>query len=208
MEKLMVAKARLTKPGGTILCGTRYGNVLASRGSVIPLFIRQVKEGKPLTVTDPRMTRFLMSIDDAVDLVLYAYEHGQQGDIFVQKAPAATIETLALAVKKIFNAPNPIEVIGTRHGEKVYETLLTREEWARSEDIEPYFRVPADNRALNYNAYFTQGQQAVSKQEDYTSHNTRRLDVDATVDLLMKLDLVHEELAAWSPRERQAPVLA
>jgi UDP-N-acetylglucosamine 4,6-dehydratase/5-epimerase len=208
MEKLMVAKARFTKPGGTILCGTRYGNVMASRGSVIPLFIKQLKEGKPLTVTDPGMTRFLMSIDDAVDLVLYAYEHGQQGDVFVQKAPAATIETLALAVKKIFDAPNPVEVIGTRHGEKVYETLLTREEWARAEDSEHYFRVPADNRDLNYNAYFTQGQRAVSSQEDYTSHNTRRLDVGATVDLLLTLDVVRQELAGWSPREHQDAVLA
>jgi UDP-N-acetylglucosamine 4,6-dehydratase/5-epimerase len=208
MEKLMVAKARFTKSGGTILCGTRYGNVMASRGSVIPLFIKQVKEGNRLTVTDPRMTRFLMSIEDAVDLVLYAYEHGQQGDIFVRKAPAATIETLALAVKKIFNAPNPIDVIGTRHGEKVYETLLTREEWARAEDSEHYFRVPADNRDLNYNAYFTQGQEAVSGQEDYTSHNTRRLDAGATIDVLLKLDLVQEELVGWRPRVRQDTVLA
>jgi UDP-glucose 4-epimerase len=207
MEKLMVAKSRLTKPGGTILCGTRYGNVMASRGSVIPLFIRQVKEGRPLTVTDPMMTRFMMSIDDAVDLVLYAYEHGQQGDVFVQKAPAATIETLALAIRKIFNAANSIEVIGTRHGEKVYETLLTREEWARAEDLDRYFRVPADNRDLNYNAYFTQGQETVSRQEDYHSHNTRRLDVNATVDLLMTLALVREELVGWMPRERPVAVL-
>jgi UDP-glucose 4-epimerase len=207
MEKLMVAKARFTKPGGTILCGTRYGNVMASRGSVIPLFIKQVKEGQRLSVTDPRMTRFLMSIDDAVDLVLYAYEHGQQGDIFVRKAPAATIETLALAIKQIFAASNPVEVIGTRHGEKVYETLLTREEWAKAEDSEHYFRVPADNRDLNYNAYFTQGQHAVSRQEDYTSHNTRRLDVAATVDLLSKLDLVREELVGWTSHAQQDTVL-
>jgi UDP-N-acetylglucosamine 4,6-dehydratase len=208
MEKLMVAKARLSKPGGTILCGTRYGNVMASRGSVIPLFIRQVKEGRPLTVTDPRMTRFMMSIDDAVDLVLYAYEHGQQGDVFVQKAPAATIETLALAVRKLFNAPNPVEVIGTRHGEKVYETLLTREEWARAQDLGRYFRVPADNRDLNYNAYFTQGQETVSGHEDYHSHNTRRLDVDGTITLLMTLDLVREELVGWRGLERPIEVLA
>ena len=207
MEKLMVAKSRLTKPGGTILCGTRYGNVMASRGSVIPLFIQQVKGGRPLTVTDPRMTRFMMSIDDAVDLVLYAYEHGQQGDVFVQKAPAATMETLALAVKKIFNAANPIEIIGTRHGEKVYETLLTREEWARADDLERYFRVPADNRDLNYNAYFTQGQETVSRQDDYHSHNTRRLDVSGTVALLMTLALVREELAGWSPRDQPVEVL-
>jgi UDP-glucose 4-epimerase len=207
MEKLMVAKARLAKPGSTILCGTRYGNVMASRGSVIPLFIRQVKEGRPLTVTDPTMTRFMMSIDDAVDLVLYAYEHGQQGDVFVQKAPAATIETLALAVRKVFHAANPIEVIGTRHGEKVFETLLTREEWARAEDLARYFRVPADNRDLNYNAYFTQGQEIVSRQEDYHSHNTRRLDVDATVELLMTLALVREELLGWNARDHPVEVL-
>jgi UDP-glucose 4-epimerase len=198
MEKLMVAKARLAKPNSTILCGTRYGNVMASRGSVIPLFIKQVKDGRPLTVTDPHMTRFMMSIDDAVDLVLYAYGHANQGDIFVQKAPAATIETLAHAVKALFNAPNPVNVIGTRHGEKVYETLLTREEWTRAEDLGDYFRVPADHRDLNYNAYFTQGQQAISQREDYHSHNTRRLDVVGMAELLLKLELVREELASWN----------
>jgi UDP-glucose 4-epimerase len=201
MEKLMVAKARLAKPGSTILCGTRYGNVMASRGSVIPLFIKQLKEGRPLTLTDPRMTRFMMSIDDAVDLVLYAYEHGNQGDIFVQKAPAATIETLAHAVKELFNAPNPVQVIGTRHGEKLYETLLTREEWTRAEDHGNYFRVPADCRDLNYSAYFTQGQEAVSRQDDYHSHNTRRLDVKGMIDLLMTLDVVRDELHAWKPQQ-------
>ena len=205
MEKLMVAKARLAKAGSTILCGTRYGNVMASRGSVIPLFIRQIKEGAPLTITDPKMTRFMMSIDDAVDLVLYAYEHGQQGDLFVQKAPAATIETLAHAVKRVFNAPNPVRIIGTRHGEKVYETLLTREEYARALDLGRYFRVPADNRDLNYSPYFTQGQETVSRQDDYHSNNTRRLDVNGMADLLMKLDIVREELAGWSaPRQETA----
>jgi UDP-glucose 4-epimerase len=208
MEKLMLAKARFTKPGGTILCGTRYGNVMASRGSVIPLFIKQVKENKALTVTDPAMTRFLMSIDDAVDLVIYAYEHGQQGDLFVQKSPAATIETLALAVKRIFNASNPIDVIGTRHGEKVYETLLTREEWAKADDAGQYFRVPSDIRNLNYKAYFTQGQPAVSRQEDYHSHNAARLDVDATVSLLTGLELVQDELRGWVPHRRRDEVLA
>lgn len=198
MEKLMVAKARLTRPGGAILCGTRYGNVMASRGSVIPLFIRQAKEGWPLTVTDPKMTRFLMSIDDAIDLVVYAFQNAQSGDIFVQKAPAATIETLALAVKKLFQAENAIEVIGTRHGEKLYETLLTREERARAEDRGDYFRIPSDNRDLNYSAYFTEGQETVSREEDYHSHNTRRLGVDETVELLLKLDLVQEELRSWS----------
>jgi UDP-glucose 4-epimerase len=197
MEKLMVAKARLAKPGGTILCGTRYGNVMASRGSVIPLFIEQVKAGKPLTITDPNMTRFMMSIDNAVDLVLFAYEHGTPGDIFVQKAPAATIETLALAVKKLFDAPNPIRVIGTRHGEKLFETLLTREERVKAEDMGSYFRVPADNRDLNYNVYFAEGEVTLSQQEDYHSHNTRRLDVDGMAEMLRELDLVRRELAAW-----------
>ena len=202
MEKLMVAKARLTRPGETILCGTRYGNVMASRGSVIPLFIQQVKEGKPLTITDPNMTRFMMSIDDAVDLVVYAYQNAQPGDIFVQKAPAATIETLALAVRKLFGVTNPIRVIGTRHGEKLYETLLTREERVKAEDQKDYFRIPADNRDLNYNVYFTEGKPAVSEEEDYNSHNTRRLDVDGMVDLLLKLDLVRDELREWRATER------
>jgi len=197
MEKLMVAKARLNQNSGTILCGTRYGNVMASRGSVIPLFVSQIKEGRPLTVTDPHMTRFMMSIEDAVDLVLYAYEHAHPGDIFVQKAPAATIETLALAVKELFRAKNPVKVIGTRHGEKLYETLLTREEHARAEDLGGYFRIPADNRDLNYNAYFTEGEETLSKQEDYHSHNTRRLDVDGMMELLMKLDYIRGELEGW-----------
>jgi UDP-N-acetylglucosamine 4,6-dehydratase/5-epimerase len=200
MEKLMVARARLSKPGGTILCGTRYGNVMASRGSVIPLFIDQVKAGKPLTVTDPNMTRFMMSIDDAVDLVLFAYQHGAPGDIFVQKAPAATIETLALAVKKLFDAPNPIRVIGTRHGEKLFETLLTREERVKAEDMGSYFRVPADNRDLNYNVYFAEGEETLSHEEDYHSHNTRRLNVDEMAEMLLKLELVRTELAGWRGR--------
>jgi UDP-glucose 4-epimerase len=202
MEKLMVAKARLTRPRGTILCGTRYGNVMASRGSVIPLFIQQVKEGKALTLTDPKMTRFLMSIDDAVDLVIYAYKNGRPGDIFVQKAPAATIETLALAVKKLFKSRSPVRVIGTRHGEKLYETLLTREERAHAEDLGDYFRIPMDARGLNYSEYFTQGQETVSREEDYHSHNTRRLDVDGTVELLLKLDLVRQELQNWQGSRR------
>ena len=201
MEKLMVAKAR--SGGRTILCGTRYGNVMASRGSVIPLFIEQVKEGKPLTVTDPNMTRFMMSIDDAVDLVLYAYQHGQPGDIFVQKAPAATIETVARAIKTIFSADNPIRVIGTRHGEKLYETLLTREERNKAEDLGEYYRVPADNRELNYNVYFTQGEVGLSYEEDYHSHNTKRLDLDGMVEILLKLDLVREELSTWPRVDRR-----
>jgi UDP-glucose 4-epimerase len=202
MEKLMVAKARLTPAGGTIFCGTRYGNVMASRGSVIPLFIEQATEGRPLTVTDPKMTRFLMSIEDAVDLVIYAYQNGRPGDVFVRKAPAATIETLALAVRNLFEVQNPIRVIGTRHGEKLYETLLTREEMANAEDLGEYFRIPADIRDLNYNAYFTLGQETVSRGEDYHSHNTRRLDVDETVELLLKLDLVQRELRRWKESRR------
>lgn len=194
MEKLMVAKARVAREVGTTMCGTRYGNVMASRGSVIPLFVKQIKEGKPLTVTDPAMTRFMMSIQGAVDLVLYAYEHGSPGDIFVQKAPAATIGDLAEAMKKVFKATNSVKVIGTRHGEKLYETLLTREERAKAEDSGNYFRVRADNRDLNYNVYFFEGKEEVSQQEDYTSHNTRRLNVEELVDLLRSLDYIRSEL--------------
>jgi UDP-glucose 4-epimerase len=194
MEKLMVAKSRLANAIGTVACGTRYGNVMASRGSVIPLFIKQIKAGEPLTVTDATMTRFMMSIEDAVDLVLYAYEHAEPGDIFVQKAPAATIGTLAQALKHIFSASNPVRNIGTRHGEKLYETLLTREEMANAEDLGGYFRVRPDRRDLNYAAYFTEGQERVSQVEDYHSHNTRRLDVEQLVDVLMKLDYVKDEL--------------
>lgn len=198
MEKLMVAKSRVAASRGTIMCGTRYGNVMASRGSVIPLFIQQITDGVPLTVTDPYMTRFMMSIDDAVDLVLYAYEHAQPGDVFVQKAPAATIEVLAHAMKKIFNADNPVKIIGTRHGEKLYETLLTREEKARAEDLVGYYRIPADNRDLNYDTFFSQGEEVISAQEDYNSHNTHRLDVEELIEILMKLDVVNEALAQRS----------
>ncbi len=198
MEKLMVAKSRVAASRGTIMCGTRYGNVMASRGSVIPLFIQQITEGVPLTVTDPYMTRFMMSIDDAVDLVLYAYEHAQPGDVFVQKAPAATIEVLAHAMKKIFYADNPVKIIGTRHGEKLYETLLTREEKARAEDLVGYYRIPADNRDLNYDTFFSQGEEVISAQEDYNSHNTHRLDVEELTEILMKLDVVKEALALRS----------
>ena len=198
MEKLMVAKARMYGDRSTIFCGTRYGNVMASRGSVIPLFINQIKQGQPLTVTDLNMTRFMMSIEDAVDLVIYAYEHGTPGDIFVQKAPAATIHTLALALKKIFQASNDIKIIGTRHGEKLYETLLTREEMARAENLGDYYRVPADNRDLNYNVFFTEGSAEISASEDYNSHNTRRLDMDGMVALLLRLDYVQQELKSWN----------
>jgi len=196
MEKLMVAKARVAVDRGTILCGTRYGNVMASRGSVIPLFLSQALEGKPLSVTDPAMTRFMMSIDDAVDLVLYAFVHGAPGDIFVQKAPSATIETLALAVKRVLRADSPIRVIGTRHGEKLYETLLTREELARAEDLGGYFCIPADQRDLNYASYFTEGQITVSALEDYNSHNVPLLNVDGMVRLLMSLECVREAMRA------------
>ena len=206
MEKLMVAKARMS--GRTILCGTRYGNVMASRGSVIPLFIRQAKEGRPLSITDPNMTRFMMTIDDAVDLVLYAFQHGQAGDIFVQKAPAATIETLAHAIKQIFHSESPVQIIGTRHGEKLYETLLTREERSKAQDLGRYFRVPADNRDLNYSVYFTQGEERLSQEEDYHSHNTERLDVAGMIEMLMRLDLVQQELASWPLADRRAAATA
>jgi UDP-N-acetylglucosamine 4,6-dehydratase len=194
MEKLMVAKARLLGNTGTVLCGTRYGNVMCSRGSVIPLFIQQIKAGQPLTVTDARMTRFMMPIEGAVGLVLFAFEHGRPGDIFVQKAPASTIETLALALKRVFKAKNPIRIIGTRHGEKLYETLLTREEMARAEDMGEYYRIPADTRGLNYDLYFTEGEERVSREEDYTSHNTLRLEVEQMAELLLSLDYVKDEL--------------
>ncbi len=195
MEKLMVAKARVAAERGSIMCGTRYGNVMASRGSVIPLFIEQIKRGDPLTVTDPNMTRFMMSIEEAVDLVLFAFEHGKPGDIFVQKAPAATIGTLAEALKRILNADNPIRVIGMRHGEKQYETLLTREERLRAEDMGGYFRVPADNRDLNYALYFTEGMPDAAQAEDYNSHNTDRLDVDGMEAMLRNLAYIQDELA-------------
>jgi UDP-glucose 4-epimerase len=194
MEKLMVAKARMYGVKKTIFCGTRYGNVMASRGSVIPLFMQQIQSGAPLTVTDPNMTRFMMTIDDAVDLVLYAFQNGNPGDIFVQKAPSATIGTLAQAMLKLFNAKNEIRIIGTRHGEKLYETLLNREEMAKAQDMGDYFRVPADVRDLNYNCYFVEGQEEVSLKEDYNSHNTARLDVEEMSKLLLKLDIVQRAL--------------
>lgn len=194
MEKLMIAKARMYGDKSTIFCGTRYGNVMASRGSVIPLFLHQIQIGTPLTITDPNMTRFMMTIDDAVDLVLYAFQHGNPGDIFVQKAPAATIGVLAEALLKIFGVKNEIRIIGTRHGEKLYETLLNREEMAKAEDMGDYFRVPADVRDLNYNCYFVEGQEEVSLEEDYNSHNTERLDVAGMINLLLKLDIIQRAL--------------
>ena len=194
MEKLMIAQARAHGDSGTIFCGTRYGNVMGSRGSVIPLFISQILAGEPLTITDPNMTRFMMSIDDAVDLVVYAFEHGKPGDVFVQKAPAATIETLARALKKLFKGDNEIRIIGTRHGEKLYETLLTREEMSHAEDMGDYYRIPADIRDLNYACYFTEGETKVAGHEDYHSHNTRRLDEDGLIELLLKIGFVRDAL--------------
>jgi UDP-N-acetylglucosamine 4,6-dehydratase len=195
-EKLMVAKARMQQEGETVLCATRYGNVMASRGSVIPLFVSQLKEDKPLTVTDPNMTRFLMSLEDSVDLVLYAFEHGKQGDIFVQKAPASTVADLAQALKELFKKDKPTRVIGTRHGEKLYESLISREEMAKAQDMGGYYRIPADNRDLNYAQYFSEGEEKISHQEDYTSHNTQRLNVAQVKKLLLKLDYIKEELNA------------
>lgn len=196
MEKLMVAKARMQGEGDTVLCATRYGNVMASRGSVIPLFVSQLREGKPLTITDPGMTRFLMSLEDSVDLVLHAFEHGRQGDIFVQKAPASTIEVLAIALRELFQRDNPIRVIGTRHGEKLYESLVSREEIAKAEDMGQYYRVPSDDRDLNYAKYFVEGELEIAALDDYTSHNTERLDVDGVKRLLLKLDYIQEQLHA------------
>jgi UDP-N-acetylglucosamine 4,6-dehydratase/5-epimerase len=196
MEKLMVAKSRLHSQNRTVMCATRYGNVMASRGSVIPLFIAQIKAGSPITVTDPAMTRFLMSLEDSVDLVLHAFEHAQQGDIFIQKAPASTVMDLAQALCEIFKSDGNIKVIGTRHGEKLYESLVSREEMAKAEDMDRYFRIPADNRDLNYNKYFVEGETKISEQDDYTSHNTERLNVQAVKKLLLGLPFVREELNA------------
>lgn len=194
MEKCMVAKARMYGDSSTVFCGTRYGNVMASRGSVIPLFLSQILAGEPLTVTDPNMTRFMMTIEGAVDLVLYAFAHGVAGDIFVQKAPSATIGTLAKALLTLLNAENEIRVIGTRHGEKLYETLLNREEMAHAEDLGEYYRVPADVRDLNYSSFFSSGKAEVSEAIDYNSHNTELLDVDGMINLLMKLQCVQDVL--------------
>ncbi len=195
-EKLMVAKARTQLENETVFCATRYGNVMASRGSVIPLFVSQIKEGKPLTVTDPSMTRFLMSLEESVDLVLYAFTHGMQGDLFVQKAPASTVADLAEAIKQIFSAQAPVRVIGTRHGEKLYESLISREEMAKAEDMGNYYRIPADNRDLNYAQFFSEGEEKIAQFDDYTSHNTKQLNVEQVKSLLLKLDFIREELNA------------
>jgi UDP-glucose 4-epimerase len=196
MEKVMVAKARLCDATKTVLCATRYGNVMASRGSVIPLFLRQLEEGRPLTITDPNMTRFLMLLEESVELVLYAFEHARPGDIFVQKAPASTVGDLAQALRELLCRDNEIKVIGTRHGEKLYESLISREEMARSEDLGGYYRIPADSRDLNYSKYFDEGETQISRMDDYTSHNTRRLTVEQVKSLLMRLPSVREAVGA------------
>ncbi|MDG4512694.1 polysaccharide biosynthesis protein [Streptococcus suis] len=200
MEKVILAKARSVEGTGTTICCTRYGNVMASRGSVIPLFIDQIKEGKPLTVTDPDMTRFLMNLSEAVDLVEFAFENANPGDIMVQKSPASTIRNLAQAVKELFNADNEVRIIGTRHGEKRFETLLTREEFFVADDMDGFYRVPVDKRDLNYDKYFIDGQEALSQDEEYNSDNTYRLSVDEIKEKLLELDLVQEELKAWNNR--------
>ncbi len=212
MEKVAIAKGRsLGKDAQTTICCTRYGNVMASRGSVIPLWVEQMIEGKPITITDPNMTRFMMTLDDAVDLVIYAWEHGENGDLFVQKAPAATLETLATALKETYAKVNPrygeteVKVIGTRHGEKLYETLVTREEMARAIDMGNYFRIPCDTRDLNYDKFFTVGNEDVAKIEDYHSHNTRRLDVEGMKELLLKLRFVREDLGLL-PRKKTTEI--
>jgi UDP-N-acetylglucosamine 4,6-dehydratase/5-epimerase len=192
MEKVMVAKSRLCDHSKTVLCATRYGNVMASRGSVIPLFLQQLAEGRPLTITDPAMTRFLMSLEESVDLVLYAFEHARPGDIFVQKAPASTVGDLALALKELTRRANEVKIIGTRHGEKLYESLVSREEMARAEDLGGYYRIPADSRDLNYDKFFIEGQAEIAEIDDYTSHNTRRLDVESVKRVLMQLEIVRE----------------
>lgn len=197
MEKVMVAKSRTVNNGDTTICGTRYGNVMASRGSVIPLFVQQIKSGQPLTVTDPNMTRYLMSLNESVELVLFAFQNANQGDLFVQKAPAAIIADLAQAIKELFHANNEIKIIGTRHGEKLYETLLTREEMAHAEDIGNYYRIPADTRDLNYDKYFEQGKEQINYGWEYNSHNTERLNVEQVKEKLMGLGYIRHELESW-----------
>jgi UDP-N-acetylglucosamine 4,6-dehydratase len=194
MEKLMVAKSKLLNGSGKVYCGTRYGNVMASRGSVIPLFIKQIKENRPITITEPTMTRFMMSLDQSVELVEYAFTHAMPGDLFVQKAPASTVMDIALALQKIFHAKNEIKLIGIRHGEKIYETLCTREEIAKAENLEGYYRIPADARDLNYSKFFSEGEKNIAHVEDYNSNNTQRLDLEQTKQLLLSLDYVQNEL--------------
>lgn len=195
MEKVAIAKGRqLGDQGKTTICCTRYGNVMASRGSVIPLWVEQIKAGNEITITDPNMTRFMMTLDDAVDLVIYAFQHGKNGDLFVQKAPAATLDVLVAALKSLYHTETEVKVIGTRHGEKLYETLVTREEMAKAEDMGAYYRIPCDTRDLNYDKFFVEGDEEVSKIEDYHSHNTKRLDVEGMKQLLLKLEFIREDL--------------
>lgn len=196
MEKVMVAKSRICDPKKTVLCATRYGNVMASRGSVIPLFLDQLQNKKPLTITDPNMTRFLMTLDESVDLVMYAFVHANPGDIFVQKAPASTVGDLAQAMKEMLKSSSEIKVIGTRHGEKLYESLVSREEMARADDLGDYYRIPADSRDLNYAKYFVEGQTKIAEIDDYTSHNTHRLNIEGVKETLLKLDIVREAVNA------------
>lgn len=196
MEKVMVANSRLCDPGRTVLCATRYGNVMASRGSVIPLFLEQLQAGKPITVTDPNMTRFLMTLDESVDLVMHAFKHADPGDIFVQKSPASTVGDLAQAMKELLRSECEIKIIGTRHGEKLFESLVSREEMARADDMGIYYRIPADSRDLNYNKYFIEGQSEISRFDDYTSHNTVRLDIDGVKEALLKLDIIRDAVNA------------
>lgn len=193
-EKVMVSKSNSVNANGMVLCGTRYGNVMASRGSVIPLFVDQIKSGKNITITEPQMTRFMMTLEDAVDLVLFAYEKAKPGDIFVQKAPAATIEVLAQALIELYNSKSEIRVIGIRHGEKIYETLVNREEMVKAAEIENYFRIPADTRDLNYNKYFIEGESKIFQAEEYTSHNTYRLNLEETKQLLLKLQFIRHDI--------------
>jgi UDP-glucose 4-epimerase len=200
MEKVFVAKSKTVDPNKTLICGTRYGNVMASRGSVIPLFIDQIKNGKDLTVTDPNMTRFLMSLDEAVELVVFAFHNAKAGDIMVQKSPASTVGDLAKAIKEIFDATSEIKIIGTRHGEKLYETLLTKEEHVVAKDMGGFYCVPADTRDLNYDKYFVEGDQKLSSEDEYNSHNTERLNVAQIKEKLLKLDYVIEELETWSAK--------
>lgn len=200
MEKVFVAKSKTVNPDNTLICGTRYGNVMASRGSVIPLFVEQIKHGQPLTVTDPNMTRFLMSLEEAVELVVFAFQNAEAGDIMVQKAPASTIGDLAQAVKELFNAKNEVKIIGTRHGEKLYETLLTKEEHIVAQDLGGFYRVPADKRDLNYDKYFVEGNEELQSVEDYNSHNTERLNVEQIKEKILKLDYIQEELKSWEGR--------
>jgi len=204
-EKVMIAKSRNLNGSGVVFCGTRYGNVMASRGSVIPLFINQIKSGSSITITDPGMTRYMMTLDEAVNLVLVALEKGNNGDIFVQKSPACTIDVLVKALMGLYNAANPLKIIGTRHGEKLYETLVNREEMLKAENLKNYFRIPADNRDLNYGKYFSEGESGIEKTEEYTSHNTHRMDVEETRNTLLKLRLIRKDILGEDAGEIYEP---